>query len=89
MGPNSGKKWVHFKPEVANRHSTGMLKNLTEPQLSELFVWLVKEYPYASERVSSGTGFDGPEDSASDFKTQVYHPNRVKHCNHMISVFFS
>lgn len=60
-----------------NRHSTRMLVNLAEPQLSELFVWLVKEYPYSSEKVSPNTGFYGPEDSASDFKRDLL--------NHLVS----
>lgn len=71
-----GKKVIEGYSHM-NRHSARMLENLTEPQLSELFVWLVKEYPYSSERVSSGMGFYGPADSASDFKRDVL--------NHLVS----
>ena len=53
-------------------HNAGQVTSkLTETQLADLYVWLVKEFPYSQDPDHGGTYFGGPEGSVREFRDAV------------------
>jgi hypothetical protein len=56
---------------VANRYSFGINLNVTEEQLADLYIWLVKQYPPNEDPVYEGVQFVGTREQLSDFRSSI------------------
>lgn len=46
-------------------------QRLTEDQLADLYIWLVRQYPYAEDPKHEGVQFVGPRESVADFRNSI------------------
>lgn len=68
-----GRQLIESVAGSAYRRQTAIPERLDEQQLADLFFWLAREYPYASDPRHEGVYSPGPDDEARRFRDSVLH----------------
>ncbi len=56
-----------------DRSAASIGQRLTEDQLADLYIWLVRQYPYTKDPKHEGAHFVGPRESVADFRDSILH----------------
>jgi len=69
--PEFGREVITGVAYEDDRHSASIGRKLSEQQLAELFVWLVRQFPYSEDPVHDDAHWVGPRESVAEWKNSI------------------